>query len=348
MDFSRGYAASFYGTIVNPDTMKDAERFEIINGSINRSTDILRQSASITISDSADYFNDAIIRIYMIAVQDGKSETIPLFTGLASSPSESYSNGVITSSLECYSLLKIVDDIVLPLGWYASAYSNGPETIKDLLSPLSVDVYISGANVTDFEEGTFPDYILTSSIVAEGGETNLTMIDKILSIIDWRMQIDGDGSIYLSSADPDSMAPVAVISATENDVIETNFTRSRDWFSCPNVFKAIYGDFTAIERDDDPDSELSTVNRGREVWMVEDSASLEEDESLGEYAKRRLMEEQERSETVSYTRRFMPEINQDDIVRINYPELQGDYYVESQSINLEANAKTSENVYRYI
>ena len=144
------------------------------------------------------------------------------------------------------------------------------------------------------------------------------------------------------------MEPVAIISANKNDVIETSFSISRDWFDCPNVFKASYGDFTAIERDDDPASELSTVSRGREIWMVEESVSLEEDESLGEYAKRRLREEQTKSESASYTRRFLPEINQGDMIRINYPELQGDFYVDSQSINLGINAQTNENVYRFI
>ena len=174
------------------------------------------------------------------------------------------------------------------------------------------------------------------------------MVEKILTVIDWRLQIEGDGSIYLSSADPDSIDVSAIISPEINDVIETNFSRSMDWFDCPNVYRAIYGDYSATARDDDPDSELSTVSRGREIWMVDDSAALMEDESIGEYAQRRLLEEQIRSEHVSYGRRFLPEINQGDRIRINYPELLGDFFVDSQSISLGFNAKVNETVSRYI
>lgn len=337
MDYSYGYTAAFYASFINPRTWKATEGFDIVSGSINCQDDELRQSANITVR-SYDYTSDMWIRIYMTASQNGSTETVPLFTGIATSPNENYNEGVFDVTIQCYSVLKAVNDVMLPRGWYALAGSNGVETVRELLKMTPAPVEIEQVE-------NFP--ILDTTIIAQDGETYLTMANAILSAIDWQIQIREDGTIYLSPIpDIGKSGYTSMFSANVNDVIETNFSRERDWFECPNVFQAIYGDYMAVARDDDPNSELSTISRGREIWFSED-ADLTEGESLGEYAKKRLNEEQARSEKISYTRRYIPGIYQGDIIRINYPVLQGDYYVESQSYNLESPVKVSESVFRY-
>lgn len=340
MDFTKGYSASFYGAYYDPYTGFEQGNFDIISGSINREESDLRQSASLTLKDY-EGLNDQWIRIYMDAKQGSDSERVPLFTGLASCPSQQYSNGLITTNVQCYSVLKAVSDVMLPIGWYAAAGANGAKEIQKLLSDIPFRVY------TSEDEST-----LSSAIVAEDGETNLSMIDAILysmsttngqgDSVGWKLQIGGDGSIYLS---PYSDEPVAIFSPTMDDVIESSFSLNNDWFECPNVFRVVDGDVMAIARDDDEDSPLSTVSRGREIWMSESSADVLENESIGEYANRRLRKEQSKSTTYQYTRRYLPDVNQGDLISINYPEINGDFYVESQSINLGINAQTNESVY---
>ena len=340
MDFSKGYSASFYCTLVDPETWNDGERFEITGGSISRVHEDIRQNASITVKD-IEGLNDVWIRIYMEANQNGGSTKIPLFTGLASSPTSNYLNGVTTYTVNCYSVLKLVSDIILPIGWYIPRGANAVERIVDLLKPLKVPVYIS-------PEIDYSKKIIDTTLVAEEGETNLSMIDAILNTIDWMLQINGDGSINLLPVPyPETDVPVTILSPSY-DVIETRFSTSEDWFDCPNVIRITYGSGVIIARDDDPDSIFSTVNRKREIWMSEESPSLIEGESLSDYAKRRLREEQNRTMSISYTRRYLPEINQGDYIRINYNEINGDFYVDSQSITLGPSAQTNETVYMYV
>lgn len=334
MDYSSGYEASFFATFVDPVTWADLSRIEIVSGSISRSDDALKQSANLVLREQYEEANDRYIRIYMDAHQGNDSERVPLFTGLASAPKEGYNNGVVDGTLECYSVLKVAEDIFLDKGWYASAGQNGGTLVENLLSVIPANVEIA--------DNPPP---ITASVVAEDNESRLSMAEYIVDSIGWRLQISGDGSVLVS---PDPDEPSAIFSPYDYDVIETSFNKSRDWFSCPNVLRVTTGDFSAIVRDDSEDSDLSTVNRGREIWAAEDNVTLSNNESLGKFGLRRLQELQAKTEKVDYKRRFVPEVNQDDMIRINYPDLQGDFYVESQDITLGANANTSEKVYRIL
>ena len=64
------------------------------------------------------------------------------------------------------------------------------------------------------------------------------------------------------------------------------------------------------------------------------------------YAKRRLKEEQMPSRTISYDRRYVPDIFPGDLIRLNYPEekISGTFEIRSQNITLGFAGKTSEEV----
>jgi hypothetical protein len=135
-----------------------------------------------------------------------------------------------------------------------------------------------------------------------------------------------------------------VFDALENDIIELTVTDAQDWYSCPNVLRVINGDMTAIARDDDPDSKYSTVRRGREIWMEETSPSLNNGESIEEYAFRRLKELQSPARQIGYDRRFVPDIVPGDIVGVHHPaqRIDGDFRITSQRIELGYGCRTSE------
>jgi hypothetical protein len=169
------------------------------------------------------------------------------------------------------------------------------------------------------------------------------MVEKVLLAIGWRMQLLGDGTIYCRQ--PARSADV-MFDSLDNDVIETDLTVEYDWYSAPNVFRASTetDSYTAI--DDSDSSPLSTVNRGREIWMEETDVNLSEGETLPSYAERRLKEEQMVNCKVSYKRRFDPRVYVSDHVRLHYPaqRISGEFYVASQSIELGYGATVSEEV----
>lgn len=331
MDWNKGFSASYYATIVDPATWRDLERFEIIDGSINRNTSALRQSADITCR-SYDPAQERWVRIYLDAKQNDTGTRVALFTGLATSPEIDINGNVKEYPLQCFSVLKPAEDVYLTRGWYAPAGGNGAEIIRQLLSVCPCPVEVSENSPT-----------LSQAIIAEDSETNLSMAEKILKAIGWRLRVLGDGTVEI---DPPAEEPGATFDAIENDSIEPQLTLTHDWYKCPNCFRAIKEDMSGTARDDNPDSLLSTITRGREVWAQDTSADLANDESIAEYAVRRLAEEQENYIKIKYTRRFFPDLLVSDLVRLHYPaqEIDGLYKIGAQDISLGYGATTSEEV----
>lgn len=337
MDWSKGYSASYHMTIVDPVTWRDISTVNVKSGQIKREDSGLMQSASI---DCGDYPHgvEQWVRIYLTTKQGGDSERVALFTGLATSPDATISAGRHRlNELECYSVLKPADDIYLMRGWYAPTDISCTTLIEQLLS-------VSPAPINPSVEAP----PLRTAIIAEDGETRLTMVERILNAINWRMRIEGDGTITLMEKRDtiDTAREVAIFDPLEYDVIETKIKITADWFNCPNVFMAILEDMIGIARDESVNSALSVVNRGREVWMQESDCILSENETIASYAQRRLKEEQRTQQVASYDRRYDPRVMPGDVIRMHYPaqNLDGLYYVSEQSIDLGYGAKTSEQI----
>ena len=330
INFSNGISATYYVSRVNPQTWADAGEISIISGSISKKADSdLVVSADITVNE--DIGTEEWVRVYLIASQGGAKERVPLFTGIVSSPSRSIKGNTQTRKLDCYSVLKVASDVLLPLGWFAPARTNGGELIKILLQDLPCPV--------ELDEGS-PNII--SSFVAGNNDSKLSVAQDIAEAINWQIKVNGDGSVRIC---PKPLTISGTFDNIENDIIETSVTDNRDIFSVPNVLRVTLGGSAATARDDDPDSVYSTVNRGREIWLNED-AKLAAGETLGEYAVRRLKELQNPSRKLSYTRRFQPDVDVNDLVSIIYPKQSiGDVFrVQNQTIELSHGAKVKEEV----
>jgi len=330
MIWKDGFTASYYAAILEPRSWRETGRLEITGGSIERSGADLRESADIDATELPGS-GEAWVRIWLDADQDGVTH-VPLFTGLTSAPSRDIDGRRETYKIECYSVLKPIDDILTERGYYIPADVTAPQAAARLLR-----TGIAPVEVTPVADPPR----LTEAVIAEDGETNLTLAEKVLEAVNWRLRIDGYGTIYV---EPSSNETKAMFDAVDNDIIEMKVTDEYDWYSCPNVLRAISGDLTAIARDDDPSSDLSTVSRGREIWAEESSVSLGTNESLAAYARRRLRELQSPARSVSYSRRFNPDVNVGDVVRLNHPEIgiDGEFRIQSQSLELTYGCRTSE------
>ena len=330
IDWAKGMTTRYYGMVIDPHTWKDLYSFDIISGSIKYSQDGLRESADIECRNF-DQNQEYWIRIYMDARQGDESELVPLFTGLASIPDISYNGRINTEKVNCYSVLGPADKVLLPLGWYVLAGESGAMAIEDLLSEV--------VPAPIFVDGVSPG--LEYTLIAESGESRLSMAEKILYAINWRLKIDGDGTIRLG---PQALNPSASFDYISNDVVGMDVSIKKDWFEVPNVFRAISESMMAVARDENPNSRFSIQNRGREIWMEETDVSLSDDEKIGEYAERRLKEEQNLYLTVNYNRRFDPNVKVSDLVEIKYPEqnISGTFEVTSQSLSLNYAGEVSE------
>ena len=185
VDFSRGISATYYATRVNPQTWADAGEISIISGEVtkNATSDIV-VSADIAVNE--DIGAEDWIRVYMIAEQNGAKERVPIFTGIVSSPSRDINGNSETRKLDCYSVLKVASDILLPLGWFAPARTSGGELIRILLSDLPCPV--------ELDEGS-PNII--SSFVAGNNDSKLSVAQEIAEAINWQIRVNGDGSVRI-------------------------------------------------------------------------------------------------------------------------------------------------------
>lgn len=331
MDWSKGYSASYHATVVDRDSWRDVGKINLLDGSITHTDSGLRESANLTFIGYSNV-GEPLIRIWLDAKQGNDSSHIPLFTGYAISPNRNIDGRLVSTPVQCYSVLKPAQDVLLPRGWYVPKEMNGAEAIKELLRVTKAPVKI-GDNSPKLQQ----------AIIAENNESNLTMIEKILDAINWRIRILGDGKIEIV---PYAEDIVDSFDSQDNDILEQSLSISYDWYAVPNVFRAVVDDISAVARDDDPNSPFSTVNRGREVWYEETNCYLNDGESASAYASRRLGELQRVSTIIQYDRRFKPDILLSDLVRINYPSvgITGRFFITSQTITLGPNAKTSEEV----
>lgn len=335
IDWSFGYSSSYEATFVDPITWNDIGyngegSFEITAGSITRNDSDLRQSADISTVD-LELTRESWIRVYMIASQGYDKQRIPVFTGLATTPSKQINGERTETSIQCYSVLKPLQDILLPRGWFVETGISCSNIIRQLTDPLSAPVHIANT------DATFMEYI-----IAENNETYLTMLDAVLTAMNWRIRIDGDGSVDIGPFTDD---PVQRFDTRSNDVLEPQITIDNDWYNCPNVLRVTTNYDEYIEYDYS-DSIYSIESRGRQVWAEESNCNLTNGENLEFYAKRRLKELQDFATKVSYQRSYDPLVMPTDIVWINYPEYDifGTFYVTSQSITLGYGSATQEEV----
>lgn len=334
MNWNLGFSAAYYATFVDKSTWRDLERFEITDGSISYTEDELRCSATVG-AVGYEQGTENIIRVYLDAKQTGSAALVPLFTGYATSPAQNFNGILETNSLDVYSVLTPVRDVLLPRGWYAAAEIPGGILIKNLLEPTPAPV-----DIVDNSPA------LQEAIIAEDSETNLSMIEKILAAIDWRMRVGGDGTIHIM---PKATEAVVMYDPLDNDAIEPEIEITYDWYQCPNCFRAISGDLTAVAKDENENSIFSIPQRGREVWMEDTDADLNEGETIEAYALRRLREEQSVATQAKYKRRFHPDLSTSDLVQLHYPKqgLEGLYKITSMSMELGYGCSVDEEVEKY-
>ena len=132
MNWNNGFSATYYITEVDPVTWKDKDRIEITKGSIKRTDSELRASASLDCINF-DQSKEKWIRVYLDAKQNQSSEHTALFTGLASSPNRNINGLLVSNKVDCYSVLKPCEDVLLPRGWYAPSGVSGVTVLKNLL-----------------------------------------------------------------------------------------------------------------------------------------------------------------------------------------------------------------------
>lgn len=335
MDWNKGFSAQYDLMKVDPVSFLDIGFLKFTAGTIDSKKDGMMQSADLTMTEDP---GECWVRVYLKARQTTGGARVALFTGLTSAPERKMDGVRPTYNVECYSVLKPVDDVLVPRGYYAPAGADAAALVAELLSvgPAPVEVDPDGPS-------------LVEAIVAEDDMSHLDVAWLILDAIGWRMVIDGSGTVRIC---PPATESSATFDTRNNDVIELALTDEQDWFSVPNCIRVVSGQQYVEYKDSDPNSRVSTVsrkaNRGGtgEIWMSDSASSIGSNESLAEYAMRTLRSQQSPARTVGYSRRFNPAVMIGDLVTLGLSSagISGTFRVTSQKIDLGYGCRTTEEV----
>ncbi len=300
--------------VVDPGTWKDVRPLNNVKSStINRDSEAeTLGSATIDITESV---GECYIRIYLVTIQNGIKERHPLGTFLVQTPSSGFDGKIREVSMDAYTPLLELKENPPPIGYYIAKDSNIMENAYMLVrNHLRAPV----VKTTD-SETLFYDF------VADTNDTWLTFTRDLIANAKYEFALDEMGRILFSpKQDTASLQPVWTYTDDNSSILYPDFSMDHDLYGIPNVVEVIYSGgkspYYAKVVNDDPNSPISTVNRGREIiHRVTDLSMIGNPTTnqIDNYAVKLLSELSTLEYTVSYTHGYCP-VRIGDCVRLDY------------------------------
>lgn len=313
-DWTKSMIQTFEYYTVDPKTWKDVKRLDnVISSSITRDAETeTLGSASLSVIDSLD---ECYVRIYLVTVQNEITERFPLGTYLVQTPSSNF-NGIIKNvELDAYTPLIELKENKPPIGYFVNKNSNTMDwvarlTRENLRAPV-VDAHC--------------DEILYSEFVANTDDTWMSFVSDLAANAKFKIGLDElNRVIFEPVQELDTLQPVWTYNDSNSSILYPDISMDQDLFGIPNVVEVIcsYGEDFYYERvvNDDPNSPLSTVNRGREIVHRDTQPQITgnpTESQIKEYAKNLLKQLSSVVCTISYSHGYCP-VRLGDCVRIDY------------------------------
>ena len=299
---------------VDPLTWKDVSKIEnVISSSINwdSSAETLG-SASINVNEP---LGEAYIRIYLITIQNGIREKHPLGTFLVQTPSYSFDGKTRNITLDAYTPLLELKEKHPPLGYSILKEEN--------IMSIAYRLVREQARAPVYE--TIDEQVLHSNFVANTDDTWITFLMDLIANAEYKFGLDDLGRIlFLPDQDTRSLQPVWTYTDDNSSILYPDLDIAHDLYGIPNVVEVIYSNGTEFYYgeaiNDDPNSPISTVNRGRRIThRVTNPEVLGKPtkEQIQEFAEQLLREMSTLEYTVTYKHGYCP-VRIGDCVRLNY------------------------------
>lgn len=316
-DWTQPMQQTFEYYTVDPGTWKDISLIDTItSSSITRDMDTeTLGSASI---ESTGLFGESYVRIYLITVQDGIREKFPLGTYLVQTPSSSFDGKVSKSTMDAYTPLIELKENQPALGYYIAKGENIMDTVSKLTKEnLRAPVVEAKSALTVY-----------SDFVANADDTWMTFISDLAANAKFYFDLDEMGRVLFAPQQrTESLQPVWTFNDDNSSLLYSDITVDHDLYGIPNVVEVIYSDendyYYARVVNDDPNSPISTVSRGREIVQRESNPSfgaqnaVPTENMVREYAEQLLEQLSTLEYTVSYKHGYCP-VRTGDCVRLNY------------------------------
>jgi hypothetical protein len=306
----------------------------------------LKVSASLPFAGDFDLGKN-YIRIYSASMLGDKEITLLHGTFLPSRPSLDYSGAAVAGSIECYSLLKVLEDTALEEPLALSEFTDpvGQATLLIAETKLS---FIADASTM----------LLSAPRTYDAGTSYLEVCNDLMEVAGFiPLAIDASGTVRLIRyADPANLTPVWTLrDDTEKVVFGPEVSYDFDTFDVPNKVIAVRSNskeeesLIATAINEDPLSRFSTVSKGRIITYVETVNEAENLEALQDVAERVLSEKSSAVESVEISHPYLP-YNTGDALRLVYTKHGLDFtgVVVSKEIELRRGMPTKTKLRRYV
>jgi hypothetical protein len=255
------------------------------------------------------------MRKYLITVQNGITEKHPLDVFMTQTPSTSFNGKISNVSMDAYTPLLELKEKQPPIGFFVAKGENIMDVAYRLVRENARAPVVS----------TRCDITLLYDFVADTSDTWLSFISALIANAKYEFNLDNMGRILFSpKQDTASLQPVWTYDDSDWSILAPDITVDHDLYDVPNVVEVLYSNgissLYARVVNDDPNSPISTISRGREiVRRVTDPSILGNatKEQIEEYAEQLLRELSTLEYTISYTHGYCP-VRVGDCVRINY------------------------------
>ena len=340
-DWLSSMTQTFEYYVVDPGTWTDVQKLDNVKSStINRDLDVLTLgSATIDVTESV---GECYIRVYLITIQNGVREKHPLGTFLVQTPSTSYDGKIRNVSMDCYTPLIELKEGLPPIGYSILKDENIMEYAYKLTKEhVRAPVVKPGCRET-----------LYTDFVADTDDTWMSYLSDLISNAKHGFDLDEMGRIlFAPKQDTASLQPVWIYNDDNSSILYPDIGLAHDLYGIPNVVEVIYskgGDYYYSKVvNDNPNSPISTVNRGREiVHRVTDPDLIGNptNSQIDEYAEQTLRNLSSLEYTVKYTHGYCP-VRIGDCVLLNHTKtglVDVKAKVISQSIKCEPGCPVTE------
>ena len=335
-DWTKSMQQTFEYYIVDPGTWKDVKRVDTVK-SCNISRDAEAGTLGSATFNVTESLGECYIRIYLVTIQNGVREKHPLGTYIVQTPSSSFDGKVKDVTMDAYTPLLELKENPPPYGYSIPEGDN----IMDIACQLTQDNVRAPVIMANCDTKLCYDF------VSDPDDTWLTYLTDLIANANYVYSLDEMGRILFSpKQDTASLQPVWTFDDGNSSILQPSITLSHDIYGIPNVVEVIYSNggvfYQALAVNDDPNSPISTVNRGRRIThRVTDPeiAGNPSQEQIEEYAERTLRDLSSLEYTITYTHGYCP-VRIDDCVRLNY-ERAGLRNIKARVINQSIDCKTS-------
>lgn len=334
MDWGKSYSATWRVYKVNRKTWADGELLGRVDEvTVTRTADgNLLESGSMQVT--GDTFEPDYYRIVMIAEQGGEIIRSDIATMLFDVSGGQLNYQTTNSTPDGYSVLYPASTTSIIIGQYAPAGVDGAKYAQQLLqSAINAPVEVEGS------------FILNDHIIHEFDSSVLSAVWSVLNAGNFIMRIDGRGVVHI---EPKPTEPEFILDNISKNVVINGINHSFDISHIPNRYVIVNGVNVITAKNDDPESVVSTTNRGYIVDLVDKSPTLINGETYGEYALRKLKESSIINEDYNYTREYVPNLHLYSVIKSSINEMQGNLRIISQGVTCNNGITVNEKVTKEI